>query len=48
MGANLFIGIPWIEVALKNGMGYVKINGFHDNPLCDSRELGYAYEVNLI
>ena len=29
------------EVVLNNSMGYVKMHGFHGNPLYDSRELGW-------
>ena len=42
MGVKLFIGTPLIrnKVILKIGMGYVKMHGFHGNPLYDSREWG--------
>ena len=29
-------------------MGYVKMHGFHGNPLHDFREWGYAYKFNHI
>ena len=37
MHANLF-----------SGMGYVKIHGFHGNPLHDSRDCGVGYTFNHI
>ena len=40
MGAKMFIGTPLLqnEVLKNTGMGYVKMHGFHGNPLYDSRE----------
>ena len=48
MGAKLFIEVPWCETKLPSiffSMGFVKMNGFHGNPLYDSREWGVGLQI---
>ena len=42
----MFIGTPLLQHSPKNiGMGYVKMYGFHGNPLYDSREWGVGLQI---
>ena len=43
----MFIGTPLLQnEVLKNiGMGYVKMHGFHGNPLYDSREWWVGLQI---
>ena len=48
MGVKLFIGNPGCETKLSLKMGFVKMHGFHGNPLYDSREWGGDRPTNQI